>query len=55
MRSHLWDPPSWPDREGLASPAQIWKDHIAMADMSVEDIQTYVEDDYANNLRWGDR
>jgi len=55
MRSQLWDTSAWPERDGLASPARIWRDHIAIADMSVEDIQAYVDDDYANNLRWGDR
>ena len=55
IRSKLWDPPSWPERDGLASPARIWKDHMAMAEMTEADIQAYVDDDYANNLRWGDR
>jgi uncharacterized protein len=55
IRSKLWEPSTWPERDGLASPARIWRDHIALADMTVEDIQAYVDDDYANNLRWGDR
>jgi uncharacterized protein len=55
MRSQLWDTSAWPERDGLASPARIWRDHIAIADMSVEDIQAYVDDDYTNNLRWCDR
>jgi uncharacterized protein len=55
IRSRLWDPDSWSEPEGLASPARIWKDHIALAHLSEEDVRVYVEDDYANNLRWGDR
>ena len=55
IRSRLWDPPSWPERDGLASPARIWKDHMALAEMTEADVQAYVDDDYANNLRWGDR
>jgi PPOX class probable FMN-dependent enzyme len=49
MRSTLWDPASWPDRAGLARPAQIWKDHIGMPD-PIEDVETWLADDYANNL-----
>jgi len=55
IRSQLWEPSAWPERDGLASPARIWKDHMAMAEMTEADIQAYVDDDYANNLRWGDR
>ncbi|MDX6600254.1 MAG: uncharacterized protein QOE87_4141 [Gaiellales bacterium] len=49
MRSTLWDPASWPDRSGLARPAQIWKDHIGMPD-PIEEVETWLADDYANNL-----
>lgn len=55
IRSSLWDQPSWPERDGLASPARVWKDHMAIAEMTEADVQAYVDDDYANNLRWGDR
>lgn len=50
-RSALWRPGEWPDREGLASAAQIWHDHMAL-DMTTEDVQDYVDDDYRNNLTW---
>jgi PPOX class probable FMN-dependent enzyme len=50
-RSGLWRPEDWPSREGLASPAQIWRDHMAL-DMTTEDVQAFVDDDYANNLSW---
>ncbi len=50
-RSALWRPGEWPDRDGLASPAQIWRDHMAL-DMTTHDVQEFVDDDYANNLTW---
>jgi PPOX class probable FMN-dependent enzyme len=50
-RSALWRPGEWPDTEGLASPAQIWRDHMEL-DLTTEDVQEFVDDDYANNLTW---
>jgi PPOX class probable FMN-dependent enzyme len=50
-RSALWRPGDWPDTAGLASAAQIWRDHMAL-DMTTEDVQEFVDDDYANNLVW---
>jgi len=50
-RSGLWRPGDWPEIEGLASPAQIWRDHMAL-DMTTQDVQEFVDDDYANNLTW---
>jgi uncharacterized protein len=50
-RSALWRPAEWPDRAGLATPAQIWRDHMAL-DMTTQDVQEFVDDDYANNLTW---
>ena len=49
MRSALWKPDAWPDRTGLARPAQIWKDHIGMPD-PLEEVEAWLADDYANNL-----
>src|SRR6185312_5295429 len=51
-RSGLWKPPAWPDRSGLAVPAEIWRDHMALADLTTERVQELVDDDYANNLTW---
>jgi PPOX class probable FMN-dependent enzyme len=51
-RSALWRPGEWPKTDGLASPAQIWRDHMAL-DLTTEDVQAFVDDDYANNLTWG--
>ena len=41
----------WPEIDGLASPAQIWRDHMAL-DLTTQDVQEFVDDDYANNLTW---
>jgi PPOX class probable FMN-dependent enzyme len=50
-RSALWRPADWPDRAGLASAAQIWRDHMAL-DLTTQDVQDFVDDDYENNLIW---
>jgi PPOX class probable FMN-dependent enzyme len=50
-RSALWRPEEWPDAAGLASAARIWRDHMAL-DMTTQDVQELVDDDYANNLTW---
>jgi hypothetical protein len=49
IRSSLWNAEAWPDRDGLARPAQIWKDHMGMPD-PLEEIETWLADDYANHL-----
>lgn len=49
-RSSLWQPEGWPDLDGLARPAQIWKDHMALPNLTTEDVQELVDDDYANNV-----
>ena len=49
-RSGLWEEERWPSLEGLARPAQIWRDHIAMPDFTTEVVQEYLDDDYARNL-----
>lgn len=51
-RSALWRPDEWPARDGLARPAEIWKDHMALADLTVADVQDLLDDDYVNNLNW---
>jgi predicted pyridoxine 5'-phosphate oxidase superfamily flavin-nucleotide-binding protein len=50
-RSALWRPDEWPGTDGLARAAQIWRDHIAL-DMTTQEVQDFVDDDYANNLSW---
>jgi PPOX class probable FMN-dependent enzyme len=51
IRSHLWKPDSWPDLDGLARPAKIWKDHAAAQD-PVEEIEEYLADGYTTDLDW---
>ena len=49
IRSTLWDPSTWPDREGLARPAKIWKDHMNMPE-PLEEIEDWLAKDYATRL-----
>ena len=50
IRSQLWQPEAWPSTEGLASAAQIWRDHILVPEWSAGAVQAMLDDDYANNL-----
>ena len=50
-RSALWRPDEWAGTDGLASPAQIWRDHMAL-EMTTQEVQDFVDDDYVNNLSW---
>lgn len=50
MRSGLWQPETWPAGDGLARPAQIWADHIALPDLGADAVAEFVADDYANGL-----
>jgi PPOX class probable FMN-dependent enzyme len=55
IRSELWQPESWPGLDGLARPAQIWKDHAKLASTPVDEIEDYLVDSYANDLYWEPR
>ena len=50
-RSALWRPEEWPETERLARAAQIWRDHMAL-DMTTQDVQDFVDEDYSGNLSW---
>jgi predicted pyridoxine 5'-phosphate oxidase superfamily flavin-nucleotide-binding protein len=50
IRSTLWDPSTWPSLEGLARPAQIWKDHIALPDVTLEAVEELVDHGYTHEL-----
>jgi hypothetical protein len=52
IRSGLWKHEQWPGHEGLARPAQIWKDHAKLAAMPVEELEDYLADAYVNDLYW---
>jgi PPOX class probable FMN-dependent enzyme len=49
-RSGLWEPASWPDLSGLASPAQMLWDHVRPADISVEELDRQLQDGYRQRL-----
>ena len=50
IRSQLWQHEAWPSTKGLASAAQIWKDHIVLPEWTTESVQEMLDDDYVNNL-----
>ena len=49
-RSGLWDPARWPDREGLASPAQMFRDHAKLTSLTVEELDQRLQEGYRKNL-----
>jgi PPOX class probable FMN-dependent enzyme len=49
-RSGLWEPASWPDLSGLASPAQMLFDHIRPPGMSVEELDRQLQEGYRQRL-----
>jgi PPOX class probable FMN-dependent enzyme len=49
-RSGLWEPARWPDREGLASPAQMFRDHARLDHVTVEDLDRRLQEGYRKNL-----
>ena len=51
LRSRLWQPDAWPSLAGLASAAQIWKDHAAAPD-HLDELEAELADGYANDLEW---
>ena len=48
-RSGLWEPARWPDREGLASPAQMFRDHARLP-LSVEELDRRLQEGYRKSL-----
>ena len=49
-RSGLWEPAAWPDLNGLASPAQMLFDHVKPKDMTVEQLDHWLQDGYRKRL-----
>ena len=49
-RSGLWEPARWPDREGLASPAQMFRDHAKLTSLTVEELDQRLQEGYRKNL-----
>ena len=50
IRSGLWEPERWPDASGLARPAQIWADHVALPGLDVDELAAEVADGYVNEI-----
>lgn len=51
LRSQLWQPDAWPDLDGLARPAKIWKDHGSAQD-PVEAIEEQLAEGYTTGRDW---
>jgi hypothetical protein len=49
-RSGLWEPARWPDLAGLASPAQMFRDHARLGHMTVEELDHRLQEGYQKNL-----
>jgi len=49
LRSDLWDPQTWADRDVLPRAARIWRDHAQIA-ATVDQIEAGLTTGYANNL-----
>ena len=50
IRSKLWNPETWAGRDGMARPAQIWADHIALPDLTTQDVEEILERAYEHEL-----
>jgi hypothetical protein len=48
-RSGLWEADAWPSRDGMASVAEMLRDHMR-ADVSVEAVQAGLDESYAKRL-----
>jgi uncharacterized protein len=49
LRSDLWDPQAWTDRDELPRAARIWRDHAQLA-TPVDEIDANLRNGYANTL-----
>jgi PPOX class probable FMN-dependent enzyme len=49
LRSDLWQPQTWADRDGLPRAAQIWRDHAQLVD-TVDQIEAGLATGYTNSL-----
>jgi hypothetical protein len=49
VRSHLWEPASWPALDGLPSLAEAMVAHGKL-DISVPDMEARIEDDAQNRM-----
>jgi PPOX class probable FMN-dependent enzyme len=51
-RSKLWDPESWPAKEDRPSPGVIFKAHMAIEEVTAEQIEAGLEADYVEDHLW---
>jgi PPOX class probable FMN-dependent enzyme len=51
IRSGLWQPENWPDIDGLAPSAEMYKDHIA-GGMTTEQMDEALRESYTQRLTW---
>jgi PPOX class probable FMN-dependent enzyme len=49
LRSALWQPETWPERESLPSAARIWRDHARLS-TGVEEIDANIQESYRTRL-----
>jgi PPOX class probable FMN-dependent enzyme len=49
-RAQLWQPTRWPDRSGLASPAEMLLDHARPQDMTLSQVERRLQESYEKNL-----
>ena len=49
-RSGLWDRERWPELAGLASPAQMFRDHARLNTITVEELDQRLQEGYRKNL-----
>lgn len=50
LRSKLWEPEAWPDKEQLPLVAKVLADHINSSNFSKEEIQNVLEESYKKRL-----
>jgi uncharacterized protein len=49
-RSRLWTPATWPERDELPSLAEMICAQVQPPDMSVADLERYIEESYTQRL-----
>lgn len=50
MRSGLWQPEKWPEKETVPNMAKVLAAHVNLPDVTVKDVSTGLQDSYTNRL-----
>lgn len=50
VRSHLWEPASWPQPEALPSAGRIFADHMNLPEVTCEAVEHHLEESYTTGL-----